>query len=43
MNNQRFWWQLRLLALLRGLYVALTGLSMGIALGAVLNILTRSH
>ncbi len=43
MNNPRFWRQLRLLALLRGLYVALTGLSIGIALGAVLNLFTKGH
>jgi len=41
MNNPRFWRQLRLLALLRGLYVALAGLSLGGLVAVVINIFTR--
>ena len=43
MNNPRFRRQLRLLAILRGLYVAIIGLSIGALLGAILNLFTRSH
>jgi hypothetical protein len=42
-NNRDFWRQLRLLVWLRGLYVAIVGLSIGAAVGAILNLFTRGH
>ena len=38
MNSRQFWRQVRLLAWLRRFYVAVCGLSIGIAVGAVINL-----